>query len=129
FREGIKQLRLGDIDGGLMWLSWVYGMYTGRLVSFEVYQYLDLDRWDDTSRADLFWADGRLAYVEDFYSEYQSLVDKKAAGITDYTTEIDQLTLHYQSVVGNLQASLDSMVVTLNEATGLLLEAKATMTS
>jgi len=129
FREGIKQLRLGDIDGGLMWLSWVYGMYTGRLVSPEVYQYLVIDRWDDTSRADLFWADGRLAYVEDFYSEYQSLVDKKAAGITDYTTEIAQLTLHYQSVVGNLQASLDSMVVTLNEATALLLEAKATMTS
>ena len=128
FREGIKQLRLGDIDGGLMWLSWVYGMYTGRLVSPEVYQYLVIDRWDDTSRADLFWATGRLAYVEDFYSEYQSLVDKRAAGITDYTTEIAQLTVHYQSVVGNLQASIDSMVVTLNEATELLLAAKATMT-
>jgi len=128
FREGIKQLSLGDIDGGLMWLSWVYGMYTGRLVSPEVYQYLVIDRWDDTSRTDLFWATGRLAYVEDFYSEYQSLVDKKAAGITDYTTDIAELTVHYQSVVGNLQASLDSMVVTLNEATGLLLEAKATMT-
>ena len=89
---------------------------------------LTLDRWDDPSRTDLFWATGRLAYVEDFYSEYQSLVDKKAAGITDYTNEITQLTVHYQSVVGHLQASLDSMVVTLDEATGLLLEAKATMT-
>jgi len=128
FREGIKQLSLGDIDGGLMWLSWVYGMYTGRLVSPEVYQYLVIDRWDDTSRTDLFWATGRLAYVEDFYSEYQSLVDKKAAGITDYTTDIAELTVHYQSVVGNLQASLDSMVVTLNEATAQLLDAKATMT-
>jgi Iap family predicted aminopeptidase len=129
FREGIKQLQLGDIDGGLMWLSWVYGMYTGRLVSPEVYQYLVIDRWDDPSRADLFWATGRLAYVEDFYSEYQSLVDKKAAGITDYSDEIAQLTVHYQSVVGNLQASLDSMVLTLDEASGLLLEAKATMTA
>jgi hypothetical protein len=128
FREGIKQLSLGDIDGGLMWLSWVYGMYTGRLVSPEVYQYLVIDRWDDPSRTDLFWATGRLAYVEDFYSEYQSLVDKKAAGITDYTDEIAKLTVHYQSVVGHLQESLDSMVETLNEATGLLLEAKATMT-
>jgi Peptidase family M28 len=128
FREGIKQLSLGDIDGGLMWLSWVYGMYTGRLVSPEVYQYLVIDRWDDPSRTDLFWATGRLAYVEDFYSVYQSLVDKKAAGITDYSDEIAQLTAHYQSVVGHLQESLDSMVVTLNEATALLLEAKATMT-
>jgi Iap family predicted aminopeptidase len=128
FREGIKQLQVGDIDGGLMWLSWVYGMYTGRLVSPEVYQYLVIDRWDDPSRADLFWATGRLAYVEDFYSEYQSLVDKKAAGITDYSDEIAQLTVHYQSVVGNLQASLDSMVQTLNGATELLLDAKATMT-
>jgi Iap family predicted aminopeptidase len=127
FREGIKQLSLGDIDGGLTWLSWVYGMYTGRLVSPQVYQYLVIDRWDDPSRTDLFWATGRLAYVEDFYSEYQSLVDKKAAGITDYTAEIAQLTAHYESVVGHLQGSLDSMVVTLNEATGLLLEAKATM--
>jgi hypothetical protein len=128
FREGIKQLSLGDIDGGLMWLSWVYGMYTGRLVSPEVYQYLVIDRWDDPSRTDLFWATGRLAYVEDFYSVYQSLVDKKAAGITDYSDEIAQLTAHYQSVVGHLQESLDSMVVTMNEATALLLEAKATMT-
>jgi len=128
FREGIKQLSLGDIDGGLMWLSWVYGMYTGRLVSPDVYQYLVIDRWDDPSRTDLFWATGRLAYVEDFYSEYQSLVDKKAVGDTDYTDEIAQLTEHYLSVVDNLQESLDSMVETLNEATALLQEAKATMT-
>jgi hypothetical protein len=127
FREGIKQLTLGDIDGGLTWLSNVYGMYTGRLVSQEVYQYLQIDRWDNPSRTDLFWATGRLAYVEDFYSVYQSLVDKKAAGITDFSQEITELTAHYQSVVGHLQESLDSMIVTLNEATALLLEAKATM--
>jgi Iap family predicted aminopeptidase len=128
FREGIKQLGLGDIDGGLMWLSWAYGMYTGRMVSPEVYQYLVIDRWDNPLRTDLFWATGRLAYVEDFYSVYQSLVDKKAAGITDYSAEIAQLTAHYMSVVGHLQASLDSMVVTLNEATNLLLEASVSMT-
>jgi hypothetical protein len=128
FREGIKQLQVRDIDGALMWLSWVYGMYTGRLVSPEVYQYLVIDRWDDPSRTDLFWATGRLAYVEDFYSVYQSLVDKKAAGITDYTDEIAQLTAHYQSVAGHLQESLDSMVKTLNDATILLQQAKTTMT-
>jgi hypothetical protein len=128
FSEGINALELGDIDGALEWLSYVYGMYTGRLVSPEVYQYLVIDRWDDSSRADLFWATGRLAHVEDFYSVYQSLVDKQAAGTTDYTDEIAELTVHYESVVGNLQASLDSMVQTLNEATGLLLAAKATMT-
>ena len=128
FREGIKQLQVRDIDGALMWLSWVYGMYTGRLVSPEVYQYLVIDRWDDPSRTDLFWATGRLAYVEDFYSVYQSLVDKKAAGITDYTDEITQLTAHYQSVVGHLQESLESMVKTLNDATTLLQQAKTTMT-
>jgi hypothetical protein len=102
-------------------------MYTGRLVSPDVYQYLVIDRWDDPSRTDLFWATGRLAYVEDFYSEYQSLVDKKAAGITDYSEEIAQLTAHYQSVVEHLQESLDSTVVTLNEATGLLEQAIAAM--
>lgn len=127
FREGIKQLQLGHIDSALMWLSWAYGMYTGRLVSPDVYQYLAIDRWDDPSRTDLFWASGRLAYIEDFYSEYQSLVDKKAAGITDYTDEIAQLTVHYQSVVGHLQESLDSMVKTLNDTTTLLQQAKAAM--
>jgi len=128
FSAGIQALQLGDIDGALEWLSYVHGMYTGRLVSPEVYQYLVIDRWDDTSRTDLFWATGRLSHVEDIYSVYQSLVDKQAAGITDYTDEIAELTVHYESVVGNLQASLDSMVQTLNEATGLLLAAKATMT-
>ena len=128
FSAGIQALQLGDINGALEWLSYVHGMYTGRLVSPEVYQYLVIDRWDDTSRTDLFWATGRLAHVEDIYSVYQSLVDKQAAGITDYTDEIAELTVHYESVVGNLQASLDSMVQTLNEATGLLLAAKATLT-
>ena len=127
FREGIKQLSLGDIDGGLMWLSWVYGMYTGRLVSPEVYQYLVIDRWDDPSRTDLFWATGRLAYVEDFYAIYESLVEKKALGITDYSAEIAELMVHYQSVVGHLQDSLDSMTATLTEATALLLEARGLM--
>jgi hypothetical protein len=127
FREGISLLQTGDIDGALMWLSNANGMYTGRQVSPEVYQYLAIDRWDKDN-FDQFWARGRLAYMEDFYSEYQSLVDKKAAGITDYSKEIAQLTLHYQSVVGHLQESLDSMVVTLNQATALLLDAKSTMT-
>jgi hypothetical protein len=104
-------------------------MYTGRLVSPEVYQYLVIDTWDDPSRTDLFWATGRLAYVEDFYSVYQSLVDKKAAGITDYASEIAQLTAHYQSVVGHLQASLDLMVKTLNDTTTLLQQARTTMTA
>ncbi len=127
FREGIKQLEVRDIDGGLMWLSWVYGMYTGRLVSPDVYQYLVIDRWDDPSRTDLFWATGRLAYVEDFYSVYQSLVDKKAAGITDYSVEIAQLMEHYQSVIDHLQESLNKTADTLKEATALLTLAIADM--
>jgi len=127
FREGISHLQKGDIDGALMWLSNANGMYTGRMVSPEVYQYLAIDRWDNPSRTDLFWATGRLAYMEDFYSVYQSLVDKKAEGTTDYSAEIAQLTLHYQSVVGHLQQSLDSMVLTLNQATALLLNAESTM--
>jgi hypothetical protein len=127
FREGISSLQTGDIDGALMWLSNANGMYTGRMVSPEVYQYLVIDRWDNPCRTDLFWATGRLAYVEDFYSVYQSLVEKKATGITDYSEEIAQLTLHYQSVVGHLQGSLDSMVVTLNTATALLLDAELQM--
>jgi hypothetical protein len=127
FREGISALQTGNIDGALMWLSNPNGMYTGRMVSPEVYQYLVIDRWDNPDRTDLFWATGRLAYVEDFYSEYQSLVEKKAAGITDYSDEIAALTLHYQSVVGHLQESLDSMVATLDTATALLLDAESLM--
>ena len=128
FRQGIGLLQSGDIASALMWLSWANGMYTGRMVSPEVYQYLVIDRWDNPSRTDLFWATGRLAYVEDYYSVYQSLVAEQAAGITDYSDEITQLTLHYQSIVGHLQESVDSMVVTLDKATALLLDAKSLMT-
>jgi len=129
FRQGISLLQKGDIDGALMWLSWANGMYTGRLVSPEVYQYLAIDRWDNPYRTDLFWATGRLAYIENYYSEYQSLVDKKAAGIMDYSDEIAQLALHYQSIVGHLQETLDSMVATLDQSTAMLLEAKALLTT
>ena len=119
-REGISLLKRGNIDGALMWLSWVYGMYTGRLVSPEVYQYLVIDRWNDPSRTDLFWGTGRLAHVEDIYAEYESLVQKKMAGITDYSDEIAQLTAHYQSVVSYLQGSVDSMAQTITDATMMI---------
>jgi hypothetical protein len=128
FRQGISLLQKGNIDGALMWLSWANGMYTGCMVSPQVYVYLVIDRWDNPSRTDLFWATGRLAYVEDYYSVYQSLVDKRASGTTDYSYEIGQLTLHYESIVHHLQGSLDSMVVTLNQATALLLDAESLMT-
>jgi hypothetical protein len=127
FRTAVSLLNRGDIDGALMWLSYANGMYTGRLVSPEVYQYLVIDRWDNPLRTDLFWGTGRLAFVEDFYSVYQSLVEKKAAGITDYSEEIAQLAPHYQSIVGHLQESLNSMTATLTDATALLLEARALM--
>jgi|GEM_PF-1236230 len=127
FREGVGLLDKGDIDGALMWLSWANGMYTGRMVSPEVYQYLVIDRWDDPSRMDLFWATGRLGYVEDYYSVYQSLVDKQAAGITDYSAEIAELMVHYHSIVNHLQESLDAMVGSLDSATGMLLEAESLM--
>lgn len=59
---------------------------------------------------------------------FMSLVDKKVFGITDYSDEITQLALHYQSVIGYMQKSFDSMVVTLEVATASLLNAEALMT-
>lgn len=127
-REGICSLEDGNIDRALMWLSNAHGMHTERMVSQEVYEHLVVDRWDNPSRTDLFWATGRHTHVEDFYSVYESLVDKKVLAITDYSGEITQLALHYQSVIGYIQKSFDSIVVTLKVATVSLLNAEALMT-
>jgi hypothetical protein len=118
-REGIWALEEGNIDSALMWLSWTYNMWTGRFVSRETYQAMYIDRWNP-DRDDLFWATGRLAKVLEIYDEYESLVQKKNAGITDYSDEIATLWVKYDSVADNLKASLNDMMDTLSTATGLL---------
>jgi hypothetical protein len=123
-REGIYSLEDGNIDRALMWLSWVYGMYTGRLVSFENYQYLQVDRWnvDDFKQ---FWARDRIAQIIDIWHEYDSLLQKKAAGDWDFSAEIVSLWEKYDIVVGNLQHSVDRMTQTVLDTTQMLYEAEA----
>lgn len=124
-REGIWALEEGNIDSALMWLSWVYGMYHGRWVSPEVYYYMQIDRWNNTIRDDLFWGTDRVAYFIDIYYEYESLVQKKNAGITDYSDEIASLWAKYDTVVDNYKASLNDMMDTLASTTDLLNQVKA----
>ncbi len=123
-REGIYSLEDGNIDRALMWLSWVYGMYTGRLVSFENYQYLQLDRWniDDFKQ---FWARDRIAQIIDIWHEYDSLLQKRAAGDWDFSAEIVSLWEKYDMVVMNLQHSVDRMTQTVLDTTQMLYEAEA----
>ena len=123
-REGIWALEEGNIDAALMWLSWTYNMWTGSLVSRETYQAMYIDRWDP-DRDDLNWATGRLARVMDIYDEYESLVQKRNDGITDYSDEIALLWAKYDTVVDNFKASLDDMMDTLASATDLLTQVKA----
>ncbi len=119
---GIQSLRAGNIDKALTWLSWVYGMYTGRLVSYENYRYLQLDRWN-VDAFKQFWARGRIASIVDIWHEYDSLLQKKGAGISDYTDEIASLSASYEVVVGHLQDALNSMAQTMEDATVLLNDA------
>lgn len=122
-REGIYSLEDGNIDRALMWLSWVYGMYTGRLVSYENYEYLQVDRWniDDFKQ---FWARDRIAQITDFWLEYDSLLQKKAAGDWDFSAEIASLWAKYDVIVMNLQDAVDRMTLTVTEATQMLYEAE-----
>ncbi len=118
-REGIWALEEGNIDAALMWLSWTYNMWTGRLVSRETYQAMYIDRWNP-DRDDLFWGTGRVAKVLDIYDEYESLVQKKSAGVTDYSDEISELWAKYSTVVDYFEASLNDMMHTLSTARNLL---------
>ncbi len=128
FQVGIQALKAGNIDKALMWLSWVYGMYTGRLVSYENYQYMQLDRWNIDAFKQ-FWARGRIASIVDIWHAYDSLLQKKGAGITDYSDEIASLSVSYLEVVGHLQSALNSMAQTMEDATVILNEASALMGS
>jgi len=123
-REGIWALEEGNIDAALMWLSWTYNMWTGRLISRENYQEMFIDRWNP-DRDDLFWGTDRLAKVIDIYDEYESLEQKKDDGITDYSDEIAALWATYDTVVDNFKASLNDMMDTLASATDLLNQVKA----
>ncbi len=118
-REGIWALEEGNIDAALMWLSWTFNMWTGRFVSRETYQAMYIDRWNP-ERDDLFWGKDRLAKVIDIWDEYESLVQKKNDGITDYSEEIALLWTTYDTVVDNYKASVDDMMGTLASATDLL---------
>lgn len=123
-REGIYSLEEGNIDRALMWLSWVYGMYHGRWCSYENYKYMQLDRWN-IDNFNQFWGRNRVATVVDIWAEYDSLLQKKAAGITDYSDEIESLSQVYESVIENLEMSLQKMTQTIEDATAMLYEAKA----
>lgn len=123
-REGIEALEEGNIDAALMWLSWTYNMWTGRLVSYETYKAMYIDRWNP-DRNDLFWGTGRLAKVIDIWKEYESLMQKKNSGITDYSEEVASLKAKYNIVVDNFRDSINKMLNTLAEATDLLIQVKA----
>jgi hypothetical protein len=118
--EGVQALENGDIEAALEWLSYVYGMYHGRWVSPETYYYMQIDRWNDPTRDDMFWGTGRSAYYIDLYYEYQSLWEKQAAGITDYSDEIASINEKYEVQVGNMELALDSMMVTLDDTNAVL---------
>ncbi len=126
-REGIYSLEDGNIDRALMWLSWVYGMYTGRWVSYENYEYMQLDRWN-IDNFNQFWGRGRTAQIIDIWHEYDSLLQKKAAGDWDFGTEIASLWEKYDAVVTNLQHSVDKMTQTTLDTTEILSDAYALMT-
>jgi hypothetical protein len=121
-REGIYSLEDGNIDRALMWLSWVYGMYTGRWCSYENYQYLQLDRWN-LDNFNQFWGRGRTAQIIDIWHEYDSLLQKKASGDWDFSAEIASLWEKYDVVVGNLQNSVDKMTQTTLDTSAILNEA------
>lgn len=126
-REGIYSLEDGNIDRALMWLSWVYGMYTGRWVSYENYEYMQLDRWN-IDNFNQFWGRGRTAQIIDIWYEYDSLLQKKAAGDWDFDSEIASLWEKYDMVVEDLQNSVDKMTQTALDTTAILDEAYALMT-
>jgi len=126
-REGIYSLEDGNIDRALMWLSWVYGMYTGRWVSYENYKYMQLERWN-IDNFNQFWGRGRTAQIIDIWHEYDSLLQKKAAGDWNFDAEIASLWEKYGVVVENLQDAVDRMTQTVVDATGILIEAQALMT-
>lgn len=52
-------------------------------------------------------------------------VQKKNAGITDYSDDIASLWAKYDVVVDNFKASLNDMMDTLSTATDLLIQVKA----
>ena len=59
--EIIAFLEEGDIEPALVYLTWPYGMWEGHKVSREVYQEMVINRRNNTTRTDLFWATDRIA--------------------------------------------------------------------
>ncbi len=75
------------------------------------------------------WGTDRIAKVLDLYDEYESLVQKKNAEITDYSDEITALWAKYDTAVDNFKASLNDMMDTLASATVLLKQVKAQLSN
>ncbi|MDH4122611.1 MAG: M28 family peptidase [Thermoplasmata archaeon] len=122
-REGIESLEDGNINRALMWLSWVYGMYHGRWCSYENYEYMQLDRWNDDN-FNQFWARGRTANVIDIWDEYITLWEKRMTGDKDFSDEIESLWMKYNVQVEYFDAALEDMTMTLYSATEKLNDVK-----
>ena len=99
-------------------------MYTGRWVSYENYEYMQLDRWN-LDNFNQFWGRHRTAQIIDIWHECDSLLEKKAAGDWDFSAEIASLWEKYGTVVEHLQDAIDGMAQTVMDATVTLNEAKA----
>ena len=89
---------------------------------------MQLDRWN-LDNFNQFWGRGRTAQIIDIWSEYDSLLQKKAAGDWDFAAEIASLWEKYGMVVEDLQGSVDKMTQTTLDTTAILEEAYALLTA
>jgi hypothetical protein len=118
--EIIAFLEEGDVDPALLYLTWVYGMWEGHKVSREVYQEMVINRRNNTTRTDLFWATGRVATHIDLHDQYTSLKAKRDAGDTDYSAELAYIRAEYAALSQRLQGANDSMTASMTAVTALL---------
>jgi hypothetical protein len=118
--EIIAFLEEGNVDPALLYLTWVYGMWEGHKVSREVYQEMVINRRNNTTRTDLFWATGRVATHIDLHDQYTSLKAKRDAGDTDYSAELAYIRAEYAALSQRLQDANDSMTESMTAVTALL---------
>jgi len=118
--EIIAFLEEGDIEPALVYLTWPYGMWEGHKVSREVYQEMVINRRNNTTRTDLFWATGRIATHIDLHDQYTSLKAKRDAGDTDYSSELAYIRAEYTALSQRLQDANDSMTESMTAVTALI---------
>jgi hypothetical protein len=118
--EVINFLEEGDVNPTLVHLTSLYGLEEGHKVSREVYQEMVINRRNNPTRDDLFWATGRAAVHTDLYDEYMSLKVKRDVGDTDYSAELASIRAEYASLSERLQGAIDSMADTMVNVTLLL---------